>query len=332
MSPDDPKRNFESNRSQSTFNTAAYGGDGWSARTSTHRDEIGRVWSSCGIDSEWRPLKEVILHKPGAELAKSLEDHDAVQMLAPIDLERAAEEHAAIAAAYADHGVKVHHVAPLGPASPNQMFCADLFVMTPEGAIVARPASTVRAGEERWIARRLADLGVPILRTLTGTATFEGADLMWLDAETAVIGRGLRTNQAAIEQITSTLEEIGCKTLGVDMPYGTMHLMGMLRIADKDLAICWPRRTPHRVVEALRERGYQVAFLPDSDEAEQNRALNFVTLGPRKILMVAGNHRTQSFFESLGIACHPLSTRELSKAAGNIGCLTGVLLREKSPS
>ena len=224
MSPDDPKRNLESDRSQSTFKTAAYGGDGWSARTSTHREEIGTVWSSCGIDSEWRHLKEVILHKPGAELAKSLEDHDAVQMLAPMDLERAAEEHAAIAAAYADHGVKVHHVAPVGPASPNQMFCADLFVMTPEGAIVARPASTVRAGEERWIARRLADLGVPILRTLTGTATFEGADLMWLDAETAVIGRGLRTNQAAIEQITSTLEEIGCKALGVDMPYGTMHL------------------------------------------------------------------------------------------------------------
>ena len=332
MPPDDPKRNLKSSPKASTFNTAAYGGDGWSARNATHRKEIGAVWSECGINSEWRPLKEVILHQPGPELATSLEDHDAVQMLAPIDGARASEEHAAIANAYANHGVKVHQVDPLGEPSPNQMFCADLFVMTPEGAILARPASTVRAGEERWVARRLADLGVPILKTLTGIATFEGADLMWLDAETAVIGRGLRTNQAAIAQITATLEEIGCKTLAVDMPFGTMHLMGMLRIADKDLAICWPRRTPHAVVEGLRERGFQVAFLPDTDEAEQNRALNFVTLGPRKILMVAGNDHTQSFFESLGIECHPLSTSELSKAAGNIGCLTGVLLREKSPT
>ena len=45
----------------------------------------------------------------------------------------------------------------IGPATPNLMFCADLFVMTPQGAILARPASDVRAGEERWVARGLAE-------------------------------------------------------------------------------------------------------------------------------------------------------------------------------
>jgi hypothetical protein len=105
------------------------------------------------------------------------------------------------------------------------MFCADLFVMTPEGAILARPASTVRAGEERAVARRLADLGVPILKTLTGRAVFEGADLMWLDPATAIIARGLRTNQAAIDQIGGLLGEIGASLLAVDLPYGTMHLI-----------------------------------------------------------------------------------------------------------
>ena len=253
-------------------------------------------------------------------------------MLAPLDIARAADEHAALAEAYQAQGVKVHDVAPEGTPSPNQMFCADLMVMTPEGAIIARPASTVRAGEERWLARRLADLGVPILRTLTGTATFEGADLMWLDETTAVLGRGHRTNQTAIDQITKTLEEIGCNAIAVDMPFGTMHLMGMLRIADKDLAICWPRRTPHAAVEALRERGFEVAFLPDVSEAERNRALNFVTIGSRKIVMVAGNPETQRFYEGLGIDCTPVDTRELSKAAGNIGCLTGIVAREKASS
>ncbi|MDX1400372.1 MAG: arginine deiminase family protein, partial [Kiloniellales bacterium] len=118
------------------------------------------------------------------------------------------------------------------------------------------------------------------------------------------------------------------KTLAVDMPYGTMHLMGMFRIADKDLAICWPRRTPHALVRALEERGYRVAFLPDTDEAERNRALNFVTLGPRRILMVAGNSKTMKFYEGLGIECNAVETGELSKAAGNIGCLTGILHRK----
>ena len=304
------------------------GGEGWQPRNRSHRDEVGTLWSPCGIDSEWRPLKAVLMHRPGEELGASLADPDSVQMLAPLDLNRAREEHEAIKEAYDSVGVTVHDVAPAAVPKPNQMFCADLFCMTPEGAILARPASAVRAGEERWVARRLADLGVPILRTLTGKATFEGADMMWLDPTTALLGRGHRTNPLAVEQITAALSEIGCRVIAVDMPFGTMHLMGMLRIADRDLAICWPRRTPHAAVVALQERGYRVVFLPDRSEAEANRALNFVTLGPRRILMVAGNPATQALFESEGIDCTCLETKELSKAAGNIGCLTGILERE----
>ena len=50
--------------------------------------------------------------------------------------------------------------------SPNLMFVADLMFMTPEGAILGRPASTVRTGEERFVARRLAELGIAICRDL----------------------------------------------------------------------------------------------------------------------------------------------------------------------
>ena len=150
-------------QSASTFGTAAYGGDNWSQREATHRDELGGVWAGCAIDSEWRPLRSVLLHAPGDELAASAQDPDAVQMLAAVDVGRAREEHAAMAEAYRGCGIDVHLVEPDRPCPPNLMFCADLFVMTPEGAILGRPASTVRAGEERWIAGRLAALGVPIL-------------------------------------------------------------------------------------------------------------------------------------------------------------------------
>ncbi|MDY0885263.1 dimethylarginine dimethylaminohydrolase family protein [Dongia soli] len=319
-----PKSNT---KGSSTFGTSAYGGAGWVQREKPHGDELGGIWARHKIDSEWRPLQAVIVHQPGEELAASLEDPESVLMLEPLNLTRAREQHAAMVEAYEKLGVEVHHVMPEGDAPPNQMFCADLFVMTPQGAILARPAGQVRAGEERWAARRLADLGTPILKTLTGDATFEGADLMWLDEQTAMIGRGHRTNQAAIDQITAVLAEIGCETLAVDMPYGTMHFMGMLRIADSDLAICWPRRTPLATVKAVVERGYEVIFPPYEDDAESYRAMNFVTLGPRKIMMAAGLAKFQPFFEQHGIDCVTVATDELSKAAGNIGCLTGVLGR-----
>ena len=308
----------------STFGAAAYGGDGWSQRTATHAEEIGTLWQG-GIDSEWRPLKTVLLRPPGPELA--VEDHNAAQQLDPLDLDRAQTEHDAFAAAYRTVGVEVLTVPDVPDPAPNRMFCADLFVMTPEGAILARPASTVRAGEEVAVAHALAAAGIPILRTLTGTALFEGADLMWLDAKTALLGLGLRTNEAAAAQIGTTLAEIGAEMIAVDMPFGTMHLMGMLRIADRDLAIAWPRRTPHRAVSALRERGYRVEFLPAEDEAEANRALNFVTLGPRRILMPSGNTRTRTWYEGLAIEVAETPMDELRKAAGAVGCLTGIVTR-----
>ena len=313
---------------KTTFESAAYGGAGWPGRTRSLGDEIGDLWTACGIDSEWATLRAVLLHRPGAELAASAEDANAVQMLEVVDVGLAQAEHDAMAEAYREQGVTVHYVEPDGAPPPNQMFCADLLLMTPQGLILARPASTVRAGEERQVARRIAALGMPILKGLSGTAVFEGADAMWLDRGTVIIGHGPRSNLEAIGQITAVLEEIGVATLAVDMPYGAMHLMGMLRIADRDLAIAWPRRTPHAAVLALRDRGYAVAFLPETDDDTMNRAMNFVTLGPRKILMNAGYGEIQSFFEALGIECVTVQARELIKAAGGFGCLTGVLHRD----
>jgi arginine deiminase len=309
---------------------AAYGGEGWSPRNASLRQEIGRLWATCGIAGEWEPLQAVLLHRPGPELVASEEPDDA-QMLAPINLALAREQHDALVQAYRDAGVAVHYVEPPDeselPLTPNLMFVADLMFMTPEGAILARPASTVRAGEERWIGRRLADLGIPILRSLRGMATFEGADAAWVDPQTVILGRGLRTNNEGLMQVTAVLNEMGVVMLPVDLPYGTMHLMGQLRFVAADCAIAWPGRIAYAAVTALRDRGYKVLFIPDEQEALHGSALNFVTLGKNEILMAAGNPVTQTFYEEAGITCHTVAVGELIKAAGGIGCLTGILAR-----
>jgi N-dimethylarginine dimethylaminohydrolase len=309
------------------FDAAAYGGKGWSPRTTSLREELGSVWAACGISSEWSRLKAVLLHRPGPELGAST-DPDSVQMLEPLNLERAQEQHDGLTQAYRDSGVAVHHVEPPGLPSPNQMFIADLMFATPEGVILARPASIVRAGEERMVARRLADLGVPIVRSVRGGGTFEGADAAWLNPSTVILGLGLRTNAEGAAQVTATLKEMKADVIQVDLPFGTMHLMGMLRFVDRDLAIAWPKRLAYRGIEALKEHGYQIEFLPDEVEGAKGKSLNFVTLGPREILMAAGNPNTQAFCEDLGITCHAIEVDELGKAAGAIGCLTGILHRE----
>ena len=306
------------------LNHSAYGGPGWSPRTDPLNAELGSVWKECGINSEYAPLKTILLHRPGNELIAS-NDPKKVQMLEKIDLAKAQDQHDALAETYQNAGVDVD---PEPPASPNQMFLADLLFSTPEGIIMARPASTVRAGEERWAARRVADLGIPIIRSVGGTGTFEGADAMWIRPDIAIVGRGLRTNEEGQRQVTKVLENMGATVANVDMPVGTMHLMGMLRFLDKDLAIGWPLRLVYAGADALASSGYEIVYLPDSEEALAHSGFNFVTISPREIVMPAGNPNLQLFLENLHIKCHTVDVSELCKAAGAIGCLTGVLHRE----
>jgi N-dimethylarginine dimethylaminohydrolase len=310
---------------------AAYGGNGWSPRRSSLQEEIGSTWGACGISDEWSTLKAVLLHRPGAELDNGLHPND-VQMLAKPDPHRATRQHDSLVRAYETAGVRVSYLDPPQPVTPNQMFLADLMLMTPEGAIVARPASTVRAGEERWVARKLADLGIPILRTIGGQGVFEGADAAWLDRRTVLLGKGLRTNTEGARQVAATLADIGVNVIVTDLPGGSMHLMGILRFADRNLALAWPRRLARPALEALKAHGYDVALIPDENEARSGFALNFVSLGPRQILMPAGNPSTRRFYESFGIDCREVAVDELIKAAGAVGCLTGVVQREMDSS
>ena len=308
---------------------AAFGGDRWSARTDPLARELGTLWARCGVDSEIAPLRQVLLHRPGRELSASA-DPDAVQMLAPLDPVRAAAQHAALARTYGELGIEVHWVEPRVEPPPNLLYVADLLWSVPEGVVLGRPASTVRAGEERWVARRLADLGIPVLRTIRGRGVFEGADAMWIAPGTVLVGLGLRTNDEGARQIASLMSEMEVTVHLVDLPRGAMHLMGALRLVDQDLAFGWPALVPSRVEALLGDLGVRLLLPPDLDELVDGSALNFVVVAPREIVMPTGNPRTMAFYEHHGVHCHQVDVSELHKGTGGIACMTGVLERERA--
>jgi N-dimethylarginine dimethylaminohydrolase len=308
--------------------SAAYGGGGWSPRVASMREDLPAVWGDWGVDSEVGRLRAVLLRRPGPEL-DAVTDFHAMQMRSDLCPGLARAQHDALADAYRARGVAVHYVENGRIDKPNAMFVRDLMLMTPEGAIVTRPASTVRAGEERLVAEALGRLGVPILMSVHGEGTFEGADVAWVDHDLCFLAEGLRTNEAGANQVERMLREIGVESVvRVGLPHGAMHLDGLLAIVDRDLAVVWPRRTPFKVVDTLRRRGFRLIEVEDEVEAQTCLPMNFVALAPGEILMPGGGERMRERYEAFGVCCHLVDIGECIKAGGGIHCMTGFLKRE----
>lgn len=307
--------------------TGAYGGEAWSPRGSG-RDDFVAAWGDWGVSSECGTLRAVLLKRPGPEL-EQIDDFDAAQMRAPLDAALARAQHDGLAAAYEAHGVAVHRVETGRPDKPNALFCRDLMLMTPAGAIIARPASTVRAGEERFVAEALGRLGVPVLMSVHGEGTFEGADVSWVNKDLCFLAEGLRTNRAGADQVEWALRSLGAEVVRVQLPFGAMHLDGLLNFPDRDLAVIWPRRTPFPVWRALKERGFRFVEVEDEVEAQECLPMNFVALAPGKILLPTGGHRLKARYHEAGVETVEVEVGELIKAGGGIHCMTAFLRREE---
>lgn len=299
------------------------GGAGWEPRAATHAAEMGTVWASYAVSSHVAPLRDVLLALPGAE-QEYPEEPGAWLMLERPHLPTLQAQTHALAALYRSQGVTPHLYRPAAP-KPNHLFQCDLFFMTPEGAILARMAARQRAGEERGAAEALAARGVPILLTPRGEALFEGADAMWLDDRTVLVGVGKRTNDAAVRQIAPVLADMGVRVVPVEIGGGVQHLLGVVNLITPTLAaVISPHVTPS-LRAALRD--FELIELPSDEETEARRAMNFVTLAPGRIVMPANCPRTTAVYEAHGVECHPIEVSEYIKAAGALGCLTGILSR-----
>ncbi len=306
---------------------AAHGGECWEPRGTAFKEEIGSIWAKCGVNSECGTLRSVLLHKPGDEL--DIEgDHRKALWHAKIDKVRAQEQHDAFADKYRSFGVKVNYVKTSLPLKPNSYFMRDVMTMTPEGAIVARPASRVRAGEECIAAANLAALGIPIILSVHADGIYEGADLMYVDESLAFVNVGIRTNEEGYRQVSEALRRQGIDTLLIQATYGCGHIDGVMSIMDRRKVIVYPTRLSYIAYSKLVELGYKVLELPDLDEAENGMAINMVPIAPGCVLMPKGNKNTKAFLEKNGIECHEIDVSELMKGGGAVHCMTGVLERD----
>jgi N-dimethylarginine dimethylaminohydrolase len=307
---------------------AAHGGEGWAPREGALEDELGTIWADCGVRSECGTLRAVLMRRPGPEI-EAVTDPRAALWFDVLDPALARAQHDTLAELYRDHGVAVHYVEKVPLDKPNAYFCRDLFAMTATGAIVGRTASRSRAGEERYAAAALARVGVPIMATVHGEGTFEGADVVVISENLVFVGQGMRTNRAGAEQVAAVFRTAGVGQVEiVQIPYGCGHIDGTINVVDRDLAVVFPTQLSYVVYETLKRHGYRFLDPPDAAEAQLGMALNMVPLAPGVVVMPAGNPITRAALERAGVECLEVEVAELQKGAGAIHCMTGVIKRE----
>ena len=301
-------------------------GERWYAKETTIEEDMAELWGQWGVSSEVDPLRAVLMRRPGKEIDDF--DWQAARFKGPISPERFRAQHDALTEIYRKYGVVVHYIEEQREDRPNALFCRDLVFMTPEGAIVTRPAMEARRGEERYAAKKLADLGVPIIRTVCGSATFEGAMGLWIDRHTVVLASGVRNKSEGYEMGESEQRRMGVtEVLHMQIPYGHAHIDGLLNMASHDVAMIHASQVPYDVCDALKKKGIKLLECPSQIEAKEGLAINYVAIEPGLIVMPAGNPRSQDLLEHNGIKVIPLDFDEILKGYGAVHCCTAFLKR-----
>ena len=284
-----------------------------------------------GGQSMVAPLQTVLVRRPDEAFgaADPLLWHYAGQPYLPL----AQSEHDAFVNTLLGNGVEVvYHAEPL-PDHADAIFVHDPVLMTDRGAIILHMGKPLRIGEEAAMEATLRRLGVPIHYRLSGEATAEGGDLLWLDERTLCVGLGFRTNAAGFAQLGEALVGSGVELVPVQLPYfegpeACLHLMSIISMVDDDLAVIYRPLLPVPFYRLLVDR--DIRLVDVDDEEFVTMGTNVLAIGPRNCLMLERNHMTRAALEEAGCRVATYRGDEMSlKTEGGATCLTRPILRSR---
>lgn len=297
----------------------------------------GRAW---GVDNDVGQIRVVLMHRPGKELdivdpGKRIEEIGSFgdpkagwywqsDTIPPVSAMQA--QHDALAAALRQEGVEVVTIDGDVGHRLKSCYTRDPVIAVKGGAIVCRMAPRIRRGEELNVTRTLARLGVPILRTLHGTAMMEGGSFAWIDSKTAVIGRSIRCNTEGCEQVAEVLKHQGVTLLVVDLCGYLIHIDGAFVMVDRDLALIDPQQLPYWFLETLKEKGVRTIEITPADNGW---IVNSLAVAPGRLIMPEGaSNRTLDALAKAGVTWTILPYDKMQLNGGGIHCSTMPLIRD----
>jgi dimethylargininase len=270
-------------------------------------------------------LRRVLVRAPDPA---SLEAWREFGWRAAPDPARLLAEHEQFCLQLAELGAEVIYGRAPVDGDPDAIYAHDPSLISDSGAIVLRPGKKLRRVEAAAAAADLEAAGVPLLASLDHPACAEAGDIIWLDDTTLLVGRTYRTNGPGVEVLARALPEVDI--VAVDLPHfrgpgEVLHLMSVISMLDRDLAVVYPPLAPVRLLELLAERDIRKIEVPD--EELDTLGPNVLALGPRVALAADGSPETRRRMEKAGVDVSVYASGELAKGDGGPTCLTRPVLR-----
>ena len=277
-------------------------------------------------------LARVLMRRPGKSLLAA--DAGEWHYGPTFHAERAVAQYEKFTALVEKSGAEILWMEDAGDGLADSMFTHDPSLMTDEGAIILRMGKRLRVPEGKLHEDAYKDAGIPILGRIKAPGTVEGGDCVWVDSKTLAIGRGVRSNQAGIEQMQEILKPLGVTVLGFDLPLwqgeeACLHLMSVISPLADDLALVHAPLLPAAFYQLLRERGIRLIVAPAEEFAASNGLnLNVLPTSPKKVIMVDGFPLTRAAMEAEGCEVETFEADALCIACeGGPTCLTRPVLR-----
>jgi len=285
-----------------------------------------------GAHSTTGELEWVAVRRPPGSLATA--DPQVWHYADPIDLDRSRAEHADFVALLEASGARVDFIDDVADELPDSVFTYDPSLVTRRGAVLFNMGKELRRPEADLHGAFFEGLGIPIVGRVQAPGMVEGGDTLWVDDATLAVGRGYRTNDEGIAQLTAIMASIEVEVVPFDLPVyngaaACLHLMSLVSLCADDLALVHVPLMPVRFLQLLQDRGYAVVVAPpDEFEASLGISCNVLATAPRRIVMVDGSPKTRAALEAAGCDVATFSGVDLcNKTEGGPTCLTRPLLR-----
>ena len=248
-----------------------------------------------------------LVRPPGENFAGGL----TTAGLGPPDLGRAVEQHARYVEALTACGLSVTSLPP-DARFPDGCFVEDPAIVTPAGAVIARPGAESRRGETGALRDALARL-VPIVGAIEPPGTLDGGDVLEVEGR-YVIGISGRTDAQGASQLVAILGKLGFSATTVDLAgvAGLLHLKsGAASLGDGRVAAVaglapHPALRPFEIVPV----GYEEAY-----------AANCIRVNEH-VLVPRGFPRLEATLSSAGYRTIALDMSEYRKMDGGLSCLS----------